>query len=354
MAKAKKLPSGSWNIRVYIGEENGKKKFRSITAPTKAEAEYQAAVFAKQGKPQKDAPRTVRSVCEEYIKLSEVLSPTTLYEYERTLKSGFQGLMEMNVADLDDIAMQTAINFEAKRPSRYGKPISPKTVKNEYGLISAAMRTICNKEFNVKLPKVQHKNKTLPTPDKVYDLFKGSDIELPVMIAMWLGFSMSEIKGILCSSVDLKNRIISVDNVCVVVGNIDTFKSAAKVDTRIRKATLPEYLVNLIQQQESWKDYKKTKHDQPLVPMKGHCIRNRYYSKLEQAGLTISFHDLRHIFASVMLNKLNIPEKIVQDMGGWSSGSVMKTVYSNTFTDSRIQAENLRDEYFNSIVETNS
>ena len=40
MATAKKLPSGSYRVRVYVGASaNGKKKYKSITAPTKKEAE---------------------------------------------------------------------------------------------------------------------------------------------------------------------------------------------------------------------------------------------------------------------------------------------------------------------------
>ena len=46
MAKAKKLPSGSWRVLLYVGtDENGKKKRKSITADTKKEAELLAAQY---------------------------------------------------------------------------------------------------------------------------------------------------------------------------------------------------------------------------------------------------------------------------------------------------------------------
>ena len=56
------------------------------------------------------------------------------------------------------------------------------------------------------------------------------------------------------------------------------------------------------------------------------------------------------MFASVMLTKLNIPEKVVQDEGGWSTPYVMKKVYSNTFSDSRKDADKLRDKYFEGLI----
>lgn len=47
MAKAKKLPSGSWRCQVYdYTDFKGKRYYESFTAETKKEAEYLAAEFA--------------------------------------------------------------------------------------------------------------------------------------------------------------------------------------------------------------------------------------------------------------------------------------------------------------------
>ncbi len=45
MASAKKLPSGSWRVNLFIGTEDGKRKYKSFTAATKREAEFQAAQY---------------------------------------------------------------------------------------------------------------------------------------------------------------------------------------------------------------------------------------------------------------------------------------------------------------------
>lgn len=51
MAKAKKLPSGNWRVRAYIGTDSeGKKKYKSFTAPTKKEAEYLASEYLMNAK----------------------------------------------------------------------------------------------------------------------------------------------------------------------------------------------------------------------------------------------------------------------------------------------------------------
>ena len=46
MATAKKLPSGAYRCLIYIGDENGKRKYKSFTAKTKKEAEFKATQFA--------------------------------------------------------------------------------------------------------------------------------------------------------------------------------------------------------------------------------------------------------------------------------------------------------------------
>lgn len=50
---------------------------------------------------------------------------------------------------------------------------------------------------------------------------------------------------------------------------------------------------------------------------------------LDERGLQLSFHDLRHLSASVML-MLGVPEKYAMERGGWKTPHVMKAVYQHT------------------------
>jgi hypothetical protein len=44
MATAKKTPSGNWRVQIFLGrDKDGTKRKKSITAPTKREAERLAA-----------------------------------------------------------------------------------------------------------------------------------------------------------------------------------------------------------------------------------------------------------------------------------------------------------------------
>ena len=52
--KAKKLPSGNWRVRLYVGKEDGKPKYKSFTASTKKEAEFAAAQYGQQKRHEAD------------------------------------------------------------------------------------------------------------------------------------------------------------------------------------------------------------------------------------------------------------------------------------------------------------
>lgn len=77
MANARKLPSGSWRVRISAGKRNGKYIYESFTAPTKREAERMAAEWAMERESRPES-MTVESAIDKYIMLKEPrLSPST-------------------------------------------------------------------------------------------------------------------------------------------------------------------------------------------------------------------------------------------------------------------------------------
>lgn len=336
MAKARKLPSGAWNVQVYdYTDKDGKRHYQSFTEDTKAQAEYKAALFAKnkQMKQTAKTEMTVGDAVDRYIELSQVLSPTTILGYKRMRKFGFQHLMDVKVKKLSNEVMQEAIIEESKRITpRNKEPISSKTLKNEYGLLSAALREVCGLSFNVKLPKYQKHIKDYPEPALLIQIIKGSSIELPCMLALWLSFSLSEIRGLMCSSV--QNGYITINQVLVEMDGQQIRKENAKVETRIRKHKVPEYIMGLIENTENYRLYLEDKVDRPLIDLTGAAIYNRWKKLIKPYGINLSFHDLRHESASIMV-ALNIPSRYMQERGGWKTDYTMKRVYQHTFTSER-------------------
>lgn len=353
MAKAKKLPSGAWRTLVYSHTEkiDGKDRriYESFTADNKSESEYLAAEFKLTRKKKKtnNHDLTVKETIDKYLTMRELLSPTTIEGYKKIKEYAFKNIMGTKVKNLDNESMQLAINEESKRMTLKGTVIAPKTVANEYGLLSTAIHKIHGVKFDIVLPKRPSKNVELPEPKEVIKAIKGTWVELPCMLAIWLSFSMSEVRGIKTSSIN--NGVISIDQVVVDVENKSFEKVTGKAEKRIRKHQLPNYLITLIESQETYKDYLKTGTDQFLIPLSRNQIYGRFKTITEEAGFNISFHDLRHLNASVML-MLNIPEKYAMERGGWKTPHTMKKVYQHTFSTERKIVDKKIDDFFNDLL----
>ena len=350
--KAKKLPSGSWNILVYAGTENGKRKYVSFTADTKAEVEYMAAQYKRKKPKLQKHEITVEEAVRQYIQMSQVLSPTTIHGYNKMLANGFQTIMKRKVKSLDSKAMQDAINAECRRSSLKvpGKPISAKTVVNEWGLLSSALKAVCGVSYTVKLPQKQQHVKELPDPQTVMDAIVGSSIELPCLLAMWLSFSMSEIRGLMASSI--KNGYIFIEQVMVDAEEGSVIKQNAKVSSRLRMHRLPPYLLKLIEHTDAYCKYTQTGTDGLLIPLTHDQIYKRWMRICKKNGFTMTFHDLRHMSASIML-ALGVPDKYAMERGGWSTPHVMKSVYQHTLSTERQHVDSKVNEFFEAMIMQN-
>ena len=369
--KAVKLKSGNWNARVYLGDENGKPVYRSITRPTKAEclqdAYLEKAKYKSEYNPQN---KTVKKAVEEYISLSKpVLSPTTIAGYEKMLSYAFPDLMDKRISDLNSDVIQEAVNAETKRgrveiryinsdeglirrETEINKPISAKTIENEWRMIASALKRY-NLIFSPKLPRKVEKLKEYPDPKPVMDAIRGSSIELPCLLAMWLSFTLSEVRGLTFDSV--RNGYIHIDKVKVMAGSYEVVKEAGKATKRNRKLKIPAYIERLINislsERKSLHGANFDPKSEYIVTLSANALSKRFKVLMQKNGLDLTFHQLRHMNASIM-ESLNVPSKYQQERGGWSTDSIMKNVYQHTLSGKRQEVDRSIDQYFNDLIET--
>lgn len=369
MATAKKLPSGSWRCLAYshtervldpkTGKMKNKRCYESFTSDDpspqgKREAEAAAALF-QLNKNKTDLKKrretgnlTLTEAIDKYIESREVLqrSPTTIQEYRCTQNYAFQDIMGMKLSELDETILQEAINVEAmRRPfgRNHAKTISAKRLRNEWGLIASVLKKY-RKDliFSVELPETKDRVPELLPAETVMQIVKGTDIELAVLLAAWLSFSMSEVRGLTKSkSISPDGNYIKIVEVVVDVDGKPVRKDMAKNPTRNRTHRIPPYIKELISQVDG----------DILVPLSGAALYYRWIKLLDDHNLPhMTFHDLRHLNASVMA-LLRIPDKYAQERGGWKSDKIMKKVYTQTFPEERERVDNIIDGYFEEIVE---
>lgn len=348
MATPKKLKSGRWRAQVYLGKQDGRNVYASVTADTKAACAFEAAKLKEKGLPAAHPLKlTVGEAVDQYIDSCKTLSPTTVAGYRKTRRTMFPDLMDKPVSDLTSKAMQASINAEMTRKTSRRHNLSAKTIKNAYGLISASLRHVCGLSFDVKLPKAAPRFLELPEPSAVMAAIAGTEIELPCMLALWLSLSMSEVRGLKYSSI--RHGCIYIDQVVVDVDGKPTEKARAKTASRNRFLALPSELLSLIRKTTDYDAYQRGEiPDGFLWPYSHDKIRHG----LDKTGLGITFHQLRHLNASVML-QLGVPDKYAMERGGWSTPAVMKAVYQHTMSAERRRVDAAIDAYFAEKYHTN-
>lgn len=315
MATAKKLPSGSWRCLVYSHTERtfdaksgtwkDKRIYESFTSDDpsrrgKADAERQAAEFQQDRdtnvsrKRQKNGNILLKDAMKKYVEaIGPSLSGTTIQGYSKEQYDSYAFLMEKKLKDITTEDLQKAVDDDTKRPSKRSTktkaPISPKTVRNTYSYIRSVINYFYpNDNYDVRLPKIPKKVKNLIPAKTVLEIIKDTEIELPCLLACWLSYSMSEIRGIRVR--DISNGYITLDRVIVDIGQTPTVKESGKAEARLRKHHIPNYIQALIDKNISGK-----KPDDPLITLSGHAIYMRWVSLLEQHDLPhMTFHDLRH------------------------------------------------------------
>lgn len=327
--KAVKLPSGSWYVNVMV-----KGKRLSITAPTKREAENEAAAIKSGAKAMSHAPLSVTQALDRYIdSKSAVLSPATVAGYRRIQKNLFGPIANYVLSGLTQEQVQRWVNQLVKQGKK------PKTVSNAHGLLSAVIGAYRPEMvLRTTLPQKVKPEISIPTEAElsaIFEMAKGTKYELPIMLAVWMGLRASEIRGLRWE--DINGEYITVKR-AIVEGESGPVEKGTKTFSGTRTLHLPPYLADLIQQQDHAQDH--------IVTLSGHAMYNGFGRICEKAGVPhFRFHDLRHMNASVML-AAGIPNKYAQERIGHATDNMLKTVYQHTIQEEQKKYSDEIDQRF--------
>lgn len=340
MAKAKQLPSGKWRTRVYSHTEiaNGKEKriYESFTADTKKESEFMAAKFAMDKNSVTRANITVEKAIQIYIDSKDkILSPATIRAYRLNAKNHLEGIKQIQVDKLTSVLVQAEIN------SLVGKGLSPKTIRNIYGMLTAALKE-AKPELTIKcmLPQKIKPEISIPTTEEIMALIREADGDMRIAIELsaFMGLRRSELCALTWNDIDLKNKKIKINKAKVMDSNGNYVIKGTKTTNSTRTLDIPQIVLTDLEAIEN-----KTGDLLSIVP--NHMFK-RYETLIKKAGIKhCRFHDLRHYYASVMLS-LGVPDKYAMERMGHSTNNMLKTVYQHTFEQKQAEITNRLDAFF--------
>lgn len=329
MASAKKLPSGSWRVNLYIGKTaDGKRQYKSFTANTKKEAEYLAAQYNQLHIDVNRSEMPLKQAVEEYIKSKEnVLSPSTVKGYNAVMNNCVQDLMALKLRDITVQDIQQAFNIMAKTHS-------PKYCRNAHGLISAVLKLHRPElTFHTALPPKKKKDIYVPDEKEVKSIAQlavGTNIEIPLLLATQCGLRASEISG-------LELHHIHDDHIDIKQARVDgtggAVLKAPKSYSGYRCVPIPPEIAEVLRQNA---DGNRIYNATSVVISK----RWLHFRDKHKLSKHLNFHALRHHFASRCL-LLGMPQKYIAEMMGHNSVDMIERVYQHTFPSAMEEYANL-------------
>jgi len=314
MPTAKKLPSGSYRVRVFdYKDEEGNKHYKSFTASTKKEAERLAATY--KFKPVENVS-TFEDRMDHFLNSKDnVLSPSTLRSYtsmSHALKENYPKFCKKTKITQEDI--QDLINNMAKTKT-------PKTCKNYNAFISVILGP--NSQFNIKLPQQIKKNYKVPNKDEfkaILDAVKGTELEIPVLLGSFCMMRRSEICALQLSDID--GDVIHIHSALVRNSNGKYVSKTTKTVSSDRYIQAPQFVIDKIKEKGYITD---------LTPA---AISDAFHRVVVSVGVGgMVFHGLRHWGASYRHSELNIPTAHIQKDGGWSNAATLENIYRHALDD---------------------
>lgn len=334
MAKAKKLPSGTWRCLVfdYVTPE-GKRKYKSFTSTSRREAEFMAAEYAANKQRKKKNGITLGDAMQRYIESkSAVLSPATLAGYKSIQRTHFKALQDTPLRDLTQEMVQVEISALAAGHS-------PKTVRNAHGFLSAVLEMFAPEfKLNTTLPQKRQKERAIPSEAEVKTLLesvRGEPIEIPILLAAFGSLRRGEIAAL--TDDDVLDNGVRINKDMVRGDDNNWHVKISKTAASDRVAPLPPEVIAKL----------RTTHMGAMDPGQ---ISRAYQRALKNAGLPpYGFHALRHYYASV-LHSEGVPDKYIMQFGGWKTDAVLKTIYQHAMKDKLQKESNIVTDIFSRMA----
>ena len=282
----------------------------SFTHADKKTVVRMASDFADEYRRKMDNPTLLERMREYVAENEERLSPSTVRSYNGMIRMIAERTPRIANKRLSAITEQDV--FDIVRPLR-----TLKTKRNYVNFIHA-----CTGKSAGKLTGVSSKRVHVPIELEVKGLlqiFRNTELEVPIMLAAYGGLRRGEICALRMSDID--GDFVHVSKAVVRDPSGEWVTKDPKTASSVRSVLLPHFVIERIREQG---------YITHLLPSQ---VSNRFWKKQRNLGIPpYCFHSLRHFHASY-LHYLNIPDAYIMQRGGWSTPSVMQSIYRHALED---------------------
>ena len=357
MANIYHRKDGRWEVRIALGtDENGKRKYRSIYAKTREEAEYKL-LLTQQDEPDSYhvTEMTVSELTAEWMHQAQIrLKESTIANYRmKTDKHILPAFGDMQCCQL---TCRKVYDFIEKKLS---EGLSPRYVSDMIVLMKSIFR-YASREYHIRnvldgitLPKCKKNETVLLSADqqkrlKAYVSANQSLAGLGVSLAMHTGIRIGELCALQWGDIDLEKCVLRVSKTMQRIQTQGGEKrtklviTAPKSISSVREIPIPASLLPMLRSFAGNADcYVLSGSKKPVEPR---TMQYRFAKLLQNADLpSVHFHSLRHAFASGCI-ALGFDVKTLSEILGHSSVELTLNRYVHTSMERKRQCMALLDK----------
>lgn len=329
----KRRADGRISVQVYLGQVDGKRKYKTVYGNTQKEADeaaLQIKIALRKGIDVTADQDTFGDWAQRWLKYKESdISFSQRQSYNGYLKH-LSALFEKRISDIKTYEIQDIIDTLAAENPHTGKPTAKKTLGDVKITASQIFRlAITNRvlDYNpadaVIIPKnaPQEHRRALTEEEQGWVLTTPHRMQLGAMIMMYAGLRRGELLALIWSDIDLEGRTITVNKAVEYHNGVPSVKTSTKTDAGIRVVSIPEVLASYLAEQPKasllvfpsptgrlmpdcswrrmWDDYLREinkKYGRPSVAdpdvitiprFTAHWLRHTYATMLYMAGVDV-------------------------------------------------------------------
>ena len=298
---------------------------------------------------------------EKYCKPN--ISKITTKDYEIMLKTileyiGDLKLRKISTFILDNMYMQI-------KKGKKGKELSPKTMSHYYNLVNIMFKQARKWKFvdnnpneDATKPKLIKKKRNFYNEKQVIDLLnclmkENIKYRTIIVLALTTGIRRSELCAIRWPDINFRKKTLYIDNSLKVIeaGVIDEEK--AKTQYSVRLINLNDETIKVLKEYKSWQDdyilsmgdkwqgedrVFTSKYGGHINPSTCTTILRKIVRKYDLSKIT--FHELRHTFATI-LNGKGVDVKTISELLGHADTSTTLNIYTHTLDKNKKESVNV-------------
>jgi integrase len=355
VASIQKRDNGRWRARYRDADDREHARHFA----RKADAElWLAQVRADQLRGTYVDPRagkvTLRDFAESWL-AAQGHRPGTKRLYERTMRLHVLPVLgQRPMASIRRTDIQALVTASAK-------DLAPKTVENHLRLIRAVFNAAVEDQLISVSPVRKISRQPAPrarvvplSVDQIDALVKATSAHYRALIitAVGSGLRQGELLGLRAEDVDLERELVHVRHQLVSVPGTPVHLGPTKTTASLRSVPVPSFVIEALEQHMA--SYPRGPFGVLFTNTRGahvnrQSLHRSFRASLRNAGLplTVTFHQLRHTYASLLIEAGESPTVVAARLGHKNATETLQT-YSHLWPSSEDQTRLVLSRAFQS------